>query len=70
MFTPREGKTAQTVLVGYTHRFSDVERWFKEGVEAKGFTVEKATQEEYHPDFVPQPFESFTILKLTKQTAM
>lgn len=64
VFTPREGKISQTVLVGYTHRFSDVERWFREGVEAKGFIVEKATQEEFHPDFVPEPFDSFTILKL------
>ena len=66
-FVPREDQEHQKIFVGYTHRFSDVERWFREGIEAKGFTVTKAEPEEFAEGFVPEPFESMTILKLTRQ---
>ena len=60
-------KPGQVVLVGFTHRFSDVEKWFKEGIEAKGFKIVKATIDEFDEKFLPEPFESMTILKLSKE---
>ena len=54
------------MLVGFTHRFSDVEKWFQEGVAEKNFKVEKATEDEFDQDFKPEPFDSISILKLSK----
>ena len=66
-FVASDTQPQQQIFVGYTHRFADVERWFREGIEAKGFTVVKAEREEFAEGFIPEPFESFSILKLTRQ---
>ena len=66
-FQPTAEKPSPVILVGFTHRFADVERWFREGIEAKGFTMEKATEEEFAEGFKPEPFDSLTILKLSRQ---
>ena len=66
-FQPTEDKARQEIFVGYTHRWKDVERWFREGIEKKGFTAERAVEAEFAEGFIPQPFESMTILKLSRQ---
>ena len=39
------------IIFCYTHRFSDVERWFREELDAKGFSYALEPEEELHPDF-------------------
>jgi hypothetical protein len=41
-----KGKTE--IVFCYTHRFSDVEKWFKEELERKGFRYELAKKEEFN----------------------
>ena len=33
---------AKKAYIGFTHRFGDVERWFKEGLLEHGFRIEQA----------------------------
>ncbi|CDW86204.1 UNKNOWN [Stylonychia lemnae] len=39
------------ILFCFTHRFSDVERWFKEELEKKGFKIEYAKDDEFDLEF-------------------
>ena len=40
-------KGKNEILFCFTHRFSDVERWFKEELSKKGFKIEYAKDEEF-----------------------
>jgi hypothetical protein len=44
-------KEKSEVIFCYTHRFSDVEKWFKEELAAIGLCYSYLTKEELHPEF-------------------
>eukprot|EP00347_Sterkiella_histriomuscorum_P000297 403376424 len=44
-------KNKNEIIFCYTHRFSDVEKWFQEEVSKKGFKVEYAKDEEFDEDY-------------------